>query len=133
MLIAASCYCIHISSTPTNELEGRLSSFVSQILSSMRTVQTFTMEASVMSSLEARFLQRLEALGKTRAIARAVEQAGVFFAVFITHSLAFWIIGIEVVKGADLGYAMTVSSRTEAERKLLKIQLWVHVCSASGI
>lgn len=67
------------------------------------------MEGPIMSALEAGFLCRLETLGKTRAVARAVEQAGVFFAVFVTHSLAFWVIGIEVVKGTDLGYAMTVS------------------------
>ena len=90
-----------------------MSSLISQIFSSIRIVQTFTMEGPIMSALEAGFLCRLETLGKTRAVARAVEQAGVFFAVFVTHSLAFWIIGIEVVKGADLGYAMTVSRRGE--------------------
>jgi ATP-binding cassette subfamily B (MDR/TAP) protein 1 len=85
-----------------------MSSLISQVFSSIRIVQTFTMEASMLKHLEATFLHRLESLGKTRAVARAVEQAGVFFAVFVTHSLAFWIIGLEVVKGADLGYAMTV-------------------------
>lgn len=67
------------------------------------------MESSLVKKLDGAFLSKLERLGRTRALARAFEQAGVYFALFLTFSLSFWISGIEVVNGVQVGYALTVS------------------------
>ena len=67
------------------------------------------MEPHLVSKLDSRFLSKLEKLGKPRALARAFEQAGVYFSLFLTFSLGFWASGIEVVAGVEVGYAMTVS------------------------
>jgi ATP-binding cassette subfamily B (MDR/TAP) protein 1 len=109
LIILISSYLIHSSSTPISALEGRSSSLIEQILSSIRIAQTFSMEPHLVSKLDSRFLSKLEKLGKPRALARAFEQAGVYFSLFLTFSLGFWASGIEVVGGVEVGYAMTVS------------------------
>lgn len=111
LIILISSYLIHTSSTPISALEGRSSSLIEQILSSIRIAQTFSMEPHLVSKLDSRFLSKLERLGKPRALARAFEQAGVYFSLFLTFSLGFWASGIEVVGGVEVGYAMTVSMR----------------------
>jgi ABC-type multidrug transport system fused ATPase/permease subunit len=108
-IIWVSSYLIHTSSAPISTLEGRASSLVEQILSSIRIAQTFSMESSLVKKFDEAFLSRLERLGRTRALARAFEQAGVYFALFLTFSLSFWMSGIEVVNGVQVGYALTVS------------------------
>jgi hypothetical protein len=65
------------------------------------------MESFLIKRLDEHFLARLEGMGKVRAVARAFEQAGVYFALFLCFSLSFWFSGVEVVRGVQVGYALT--------------------------
>lgn len=108
LVIVVSSYFIHISSEPISSLEGKASSLTEQIFSSIRIAQTFSMQNELVRKLDNQYLKILERLGKVRAWARALEQAGIYFTLFVSFSLNFWASGIEVVNGVSVGYAMTI-------------------------
>ena len=94
---------------PANDLEGRASSLVEQILSSVRIVQSFNMGPSLIKRFDGDLLKRLRTLGAKRSVIRSLEQSSVYFALFLMYSLAFWFGGIQVREGLDTGHVLTVS------------------------
>ena len=94
---------------PANNLEGQTSSLVEQILSSVRIVQSFNMGGSLIKRFDGDLLKRLQKLGAKRSVIRSLEQSSVYFALFLTYSLAFWFGGIQVRGGLETGHVLTVS------------------------
>ncbi|GHJ89384.1 hypothetical protein NliqN6_5786 [Naganishia liquefaciens] len=92
---------------PANNLEGQTSSLVEQILSSVRIVQSFNMGGSLIKRFDGDLLKRLQKLGAKRSIIRSLEQSSVYFALFLTYSLAFWFGGIQVRGGLETGHVLT--------------------------
>lgn len=95
---------------PTNHLEGRVSTLVEQILSSVRIVQSFNMGSDLIKRFDGELLEQLRKLYAKRSMIRSLEQSSVYFAVFLAYSMAFWFGGIQVRKGLETGRLMTVST-----------------------
>ena len=98
LVIFVSSWIIRASSARHSSLRGRSDSLVEQILSSMRVVRAFSMESSLIKTLDQCYLQVLEKMVRPRGWARAFEQAGVSFFFYIAFSLYYWFAGIEVVR-----------------------------------
>lgn len=92
---------------PANNLEGQTSSLVEQILSSIRVVQSLNMGPSLIKRLDTDLFKRLQKLGAKRSIIRSLQQSSIYFALFLTYSLAFWYGGIEVRGGLATGHVVT--------------------------
>lgn len=93
---------------PALRLEGRASTFVEEILSSMRIVQSFGMTDALLRKYNFDMLRQMEKFGRRKALIRGTEAGAVYFALFITYSAAFWFVGHEVVRGrVDLGNGLT--------------------------
>jgi ATP-binding cassette subfamily B (MDR/TAP) protein 1 len=94
---------------PANKFEGQTSSLVEQILSSIRVVQSSNMGPSLIKRLDTDLFKRLQKLGSKRSIIRSLQQSSIYFALFLTYSLAFWYGGIEVKGGLATGHVVTVT------------------------
>jgi ATP-binding cassette subfamily B (MDR/TAP) protein 1 len=109
-IIGILSWANNIVGVPANNLEGRVSTLVEQILSSVRIVQSFNMGSSLMKRLDGELLEQLRKLCAKRSMIRSLEQSSVYFAVFLTYSMAFWFGGNQVRKGLETGRVMTVST-----------------------
>jgi ATP-binding cassette subfamily B (MDR/TAP) protein 1 len=67
------------------------------------------MGESLIKRFDGDLLKRLQKLGAKRSIIRSLEQSSVYFALFLTYSLAFWFGGIQVRGGLETGHVLTVS------------------------
>lgn len=93
---------------PALRLEGRASSYVEEIVGSMRIVQSFNMAAQLLRKYDKDMLSKLEMFGRRKALIRGTEAGAVYFALFVTYSAAFWFIGFQLVRGnVDLGNGLT--------------------------
>jgi ATP-binding cassette subfamily B (MDR/TAP) protein 1 len=90
-------------------IDGQLSSFTEQLLSSIRIVHSFDMGKPLLLKLEHSMLKPLRRLTRKIALVKALEQASAYGAGFLVYSLAFWYGSIEVTKGAEVGDVLTVS------------------------
>jgi ATP-binding cassette subfamily B (MDR/TAP) protein 1 len=90
-------------------MDGKTSSFIEQILSSVRIVQSFDMAPKLLRKLQTGMLAPLKRLSTKTSATRALEQAAAYGAGFLVYSLAFWYGGISVQGGLSVGNFLTVS------------------------
>lgn len=95
--------------TTKGPMDGKTSSFIEQILSSVRIVQSFDMAPKLLRKLQTGMLAPLRKLSKKTSATRALEQAAAYGAGFLVYSLAFWYGGIQVQAGLSVGNFLTVS------------------------
>ena len=94
--------------TPALRLEGLAGSLLEQILSSVRVVQSFGMERSLLARLDGELLERLERYGMGKAAVRATGMAAIYFTLTTTYALAFhWGSVLVVEDGLAVGTLMT--------------------------
>ncbi|KAE8259182.1 hypothetical protein A4X13_0g1187 [Tilletia indica] len=74
---------------PAAAMEGRVATFVEQMLSSPRVVQAFSMQAALVQRLERAMLTPLRVLGRRRAAIRGAEVSTLFFIIFGAYGLFF--------------------------------------------
>jgi ATP-binding cassette subfamily B (MDR/TAP) protein 1 len=110
VIIGSLMWANNVVNEPANKLEGRISSFVEQIFSSVRIVQSFNMGPSLIKRFDGDLLQQLRRFGAKRSVIRSLSQSSLYLAVFSTYSLAFWFGGIEVKRGIATGDIVTVSN-----------------------
>ncbi|EPQ28417.1 uncharacterized protein PFL1_04244 [Pseudozyma flocculosa PF-1] len=75
---------------PALRIEGRASTFLEQVLGSVRVVQSFGMESALIARFESAMLAPLEKLGMRKAGIRGIEMGAVYTMLNLTYSLAFW-------------------------------------------
>ncbi|CAD6885097.1 unnamed protein product, partial [Tilletia controversa] len=74
---------------PAAAMEGRVATYVEQMLSSPRVVQAFSMQAALVQRLEKAMLSPLRVLGRRRAAIRGAEVSTLFFIIFGAYALFF--------------------------------------------
>lgn len=109
-IFAGLGYWAESVSKRVSETDGKASSFIEQIISSVRVVQSFNMSQRLIARLEHGLLGPLRILARRRAMVKALEQGLVYGAGFIVYSACFWYGGIEVTRGTSVGDVLTVSS-----------------------
>jgi ATP-binding cassette, subfamily B (MDR/TAP), member 1 len=72
--------------SPALRVEGLAGSLIEQILSSVRVVQSFGMEKTLLERLDKDVLNRLEKLGMNRAAVRAGEMSAIYGVLFSVYS-----------------------------------------------
>ncbi|PWN46891.1 P-loop containing nucleoside triphosphate hydrolase protein [Violaceomyces palustris] len=108
ILFSLMAYATERVGVPALRIEGRASTFLEQILSSVRVVQSFGMEASLMRRFDSAMLKPLEKLGMRKAAIRGMEMGTVYFVLNVTYALAFWWGSINLASGeVDLGSLLT--------------------------
>lgn len=75
---------------PALRIEGRSSTFLEQVLGSVRVVQSFGMERQLLKRFDQVMLKPLEKLGMRKSAIRGLETSAVYFILNCTYSLAFW-------------------------------------------
>lgn len=90
-------------------LDGKASSLIEQILSSVRIVQSFNIGNKLVLKLENEMLRPLRALSRVKSMTKAIELAAAFGAGFLVYSVSFWYGGITVSEGTEVGNVLTVS------------------------
>ncbi|KAJ1025573.1 hypothetical protein NDA18_003916 [Ustilago nuda] len=75
---------------PALRIEGRSSTFLEQVLGSVRVVQSFGMERQLLKRFDQAMLKPLEKLGMRKSAIRGLETSVVYFMLNLTYSLAFW-------------------------------------------
>jgi ATP-binding cassette subfamily B (MDR/TAP) protein 1 len=96
-------------------MDGKTSSFIEQILSSVRIVQSFDMAPKLLRKLQTGMLGPLKKLSTKTSATRALEQAAAYGAGFLVYSLSFWYGGISVQGGLSVGNFLTVSCSLMAQ------------------
>lgn len=91
-------------------MDGKTSSFIEQILSSVRIVQSFDMAPKLLRKLQNSMLAPLRKVSAKTSATRALEQAAAYGAGFLVYSLSFWYGGIQVADGLSVGNFLTVST-----------------------
>ena len=89
-------------------MDGKTSSFIEQILSSVRIVQSFDMAPKLLRKLQNSMLAPLKKVSTKTSATRALEQAAAYGAGFLVYSLSFWYGGIQVADGLSVGNFLTV-------------------------
>lgn len=84
---------------PALRIEARSSTFLEQVLGSVRVVQSFGMDAQLLRHFDRVMLKPLEKLGMRKSAIRGLETSAVYFMLNLTYSLAFWWGAINVVNG----------------------------------
>ncbi|KAI9632019.1 P-loop containing nucleoside triphosphate hydrolase protein [Dioszegia hungarica] len=89
-------------------LDGRASSLIEQILSSVRISQSFNMGDRLLLKLENDMLGPLRRMSRKKSAVKAIEFAAAFGAGFLVYCLSFWYGGIAVQDGYPIGNVLTV-------------------------
>ncbi|KAJ1020783.1 hypothetical protein NDA16_004173 [Ustilago loliicola] len=79
-----------IVGAPALRIEGRSSTFLEQVLGSVRVVHSFGMERQLLKRFDQVMLKPLEKLGMRKSAIRGLETSAVYFMLNLTYSLAFW-------------------------------------------
>ena len=87
---------------PALRIESRSSTFLEQVLGSVRVVQSFGMENQLLKRFDKVMLKPLEKLGMRKSAIRGLETSAVYFMLNLTYSLAFWWGAINIVEGKVL-------------------------------
>lgn len=87
---------------PALRIEGRSSTFLEQVLGSVRVVQSFGMEAELLRRFDKVMLKPLEKLGMRKSAIRGLETSAVYFMLNLTYSVAFWWGAINIAEGKVL-------------------------------
>ncbi|KAJ9475209.1 putative Alpha-factor-transporting ATPase (putative) [Pseudozyma hubeiensis] len=87
---------------PALRLEARASTFLEQVLGSVRVVQSFGMDAQLQRHFDKLMLKPLEKLGMRKSAIRGLETSAVYFMLNLTYSLAFWWGAINIAEGKVL-------------------------------
>lgn len=97
-----------IVGAPALRIEGRSSTFLEQVLGSVRVVQSFGMESQLLKRFDKVMLKPLEKLGMRKSAIRGLETSAVYFMLNVTYALAFWWGAINIVEGkVDVGNLLT--------------------------
>ncbi|ORX39728.1 P-loop containing nucleoside triphosphate hydrolase protein [Kockovaella imperatae] len=88
-------------------LDGRISSHIEQVLSSIRIVHAFDMAPALLTRMETALLRPWRKLTKRLSLVKAIEQGAVFGAGLIVYSMSFWFGGREVASGTSVGNVLT--------------------------
>ncbi len=91
-----------IVGAPALRIEGRSSTFLEQVLGSVRVVQSFGMESQLLKRFDKAMLKPLEKLGMRKSAIRGLETSAVYFMLNCTYSLAFWWGSINIAEGRVL-------------------------------
>lgn len=91
-------------------LDGRASTLIEQILSSVRIVQSFDLGPRLIRKLEHDMLVPLRRAARKKSAVHAIEQAAGYGAGFLVYGMCFWYGSIEVARGLEIGNLLTVSS-----------------------
>ncbi|SPO26188.1 related to multidrug resistance protein 1 [Ustilago trichophora] len=91
-----------IVGAPALRIEGRSSTFLEQVLGSVRVVQSFGMESQLLKRFDKVMLKPLEKLGMRKSAIRGLETSAVYFMLNLTYSLAFWWGAINIAEGKVL-------------------------------
>jgi ABC-type multidrug transport system fused ATPase/permease subunit len=78
------------ASKRADQVEGKTSTSVEQVISATRIVQSFGIADRLLIKLELELFRPIKKLGLLRATGKALEQTSAFFVTFLTYSLAFW-------------------------------------------
>lgn len=93
---------------PALRIEARSSTFLEQVLGSVRVVQSFGMESQLLKRFDMVMLKPLEKLGMRKSAIRGLETSAVYTMLNLTYSLAFWWGSINIVEGkTDVGHLLT--------------------------
>ena len=87
---------------PALRIEARTSTFLEQVLGSVRVVQSFGMEVQLLKRFDTVMLKPLEKLGMRKSAIRGLETSAVYFMLNLTYSLAFWWGAINIAEGKVL-------------------------------
>ncbi len=91
-----------IVGAPALRIEARSSTFLEQVLGSVRVVQSFGMESQLLKRFDKVMLKPLEKLGMRKSAIRGLETSAVYFVLNLTYSLAFWWGAINITEGKVL-------------------------------
>jgi ATP-binding cassette subfamily B (MDR/TAP) protein 1 len=104
-------------------LDGKASTFVEQVISSVRIVQSFDMSDRLLHRLDHGMLKPLKTMAKTKAGFKALEQAVAFGFAMLVYSMCFWYGGISVEHGVSVGAVVTVSGCVPVHRSVRVTQI----------
>ncbi|TKY86344.1 hypothetical protein EX895_004493 [Sporisorium graminicola] len=108
IIFAVLAKATEIVGAPALRIEGQSSTFLEQILGSVRVVQSFGMESRLIERLDKAMLKPLEKLGMRKSAIRGLENSAVYLMLCLTYSLAFWWGAINIVEGkTDVGNLLT--------------------------
>ncbi|BFZ65351.1 hypothetical protein YB2330_006517 [Saitoella coloradoensis] len=95
------------SSAISMQREGTASTFLEQIISSIRVVHAFGSQRTL-TNLYDNHLVEIERAGRLKAVTRGVEQSSVYFILCISYSLAYWYGSIVITRdGVPVGNVLT--------------------------
>ncbi|MCO5565328.1 hypothetical protein L7F22_019001 [Adiantum nelumboides] len=101
-------YASELVGGPALRLEGRASTFLEEVIGSMRIVQSFGMAKALLQKYDQDLLGKVQKYSKQKALIRGAEAGLVYFLLFLTYSASFWWIGHLLVRGqVDLGNGLT--------------------------
>lgn len=93
---------------PALRLEGRASTFLEEVIGSMRIVQSFGMAKALLNKYDQDLLGKVQKFSKQKALIRGAEAGLVYFMLFLTYSASFWWIGHLLIRDqVDLGSGLT--------------------------
>ena len=96
------------ASQAADKLDGKASSLIEQILSSVRIVQAFNINDKLLLKLENEMLRPLRVLSRRKSFVKSVELAAAFGAGFLVYAVSFWYGGITISEGTEVGDVLTV-------------------------
>lgn len=99
------------ASQAADKLDGKASSLIEQILSSVRIVQAFNITDKLLLKLENEMLRPLRRLSQRKSAVKSIELAAAFGAGFLVYAVSFWYGGISISEGTEVGNVLTVCSR----------------------
>jgi ABC-type multidrug transport system fused ATPase/permease subunit len=96
------------ASQAADKLDGKASSLIEQILSSVRIVQAFNINEKLLLKLENEMLRPLRRLSQRKSAVKSIELAAAFGAGFLVYAVSFWYGGISISEGTEVGNVLTV-------------------------
>ncbi|PWN47942.1 P-loop containing nucleoside triphosphate hydrolase protein [Violaceomyces palustris] len=98
-----------LADEPVNRLQDHTSSYLEQVLSSVRLIQSFGIESSIVKRLDESLLRPLERSRLVKSLVRSLEMSSVYFVLIVSYGVAIWWGSRQIVeRGLGVGTVVTV-------------------------
>lgn len=107
-LLAFSVICMSVlgllgEKTTANvvKVDGRLSTYMEQVIASVRVVQSFELIRTLVDRMKGRYMEPLARAVNFRSLVRGGEVSALYFSVIVLYPLGFWWGSVQIAKGRE--------------------------------
>ncbi|WFD33024.1 ABC-type xenobiotic transporter [Malassezia sp. CBS 17886] len=101
LLLGVIGVAMELTTSSALRVDGQLSTYIEQVIGSVRVVQSFEIVRPLVEHMRALFVVPLARIVRTRTVFKGLELGGTYFCLNVLYSVAFWWGSVKIAQGTE--------------------------------